>query len=82
MTGTSLPRVANTAKRVRVDRLRGGELVIGTSASGPYEGGPRRLAAPPQSAPEHSQRMAAYRLEWSDGGRLVYYGDTLVLIAR
>lgn len=74
--------MANTPKRVRVDRLRGDELVIGTGASGPYDGGPRRLAGPPQPAPEHSQRMAAYWLDWSGGGRLVYYGDTLVLIAR
>jgi hypothetical protein len=38
--------VAAEPKSVRVDRLRGSELVVGTAASGPYEGGPRRLAAP------------------------------------
>lgn len=71
-----------TAKRMRVDRLRGGELVIGTAASGLYGGGPRRLAGRPAEAPEHSQRTVAYWVNWSDGGRQVYYGDTLVLVAR
>lgn len=65
-----------------MDRLRGGELVIGTGPSGPYEGGPRRLVAPPVAAPEHSVRTVAYQLEWSGGGLQVYYGDTVVLVAR
>jgi hypothetical protein len=71
-----------TARAVRTDRLRGGELVLGTVASGAYEDGPRRLALRPVEAPEHSERTVAYWLEWSDGRRLVYYGDTLVLVAR
>lgn len=71
-----------TARNVRTDRLRGGELVIGTTASGPYEDGPRRLARRPIEEPEHSVRTVAYRLVWSDGLGPVYYGDTLVLVAR
>jgi hypothetical protein len=71
-----------TARTVRTDRLRGGELVIGTTASGPYEDGPRRLAERPTEAPEHSVRATAYWLAWTDGRRQVYYGDTRVLVAR
>lgn len=71
----------NSAKRIRVDRLRGGELVIGTAASGPYERGPRRLAGRPAEAPDHSVRTSAYWVEWSDGDRQVYYGDTVLLTA-
>jgi hypothetical protein len=71
-----------TPKAVRVDRLRGSELVIGTAASGPYEDGPRRLAAQPTSAPEHSVQREAFWVDWSGGGRQVYYGDTRLLVAR
>lgn len=65
-----------------MDRLSGRELVIGTGASGAYEDGPRRLAGKPWPAPEHSQRTTAYWVEWSGGDRQVYYGDTVVLVAR
>lgn len=74
--------MAKTPRTIRVDRLRGGELVIGTAASGLYEGGARRLAGQPEPAPEHSVRTAAYWVGWSAGGRQVYYGDTLLLVAR
>lgn len=74
--------MAADPKNVRVDRLRGGELVIGTRPSGPYTDGPRRLADRPKSAPEHSMRTVAYWLEWSGGDRQVYYGDTVLLVAR
>jgi hypothetical protein len=72
----------STAKRVRTDRLRGSELVIGTAASGPYEEGPRRLASQPTPAPEHSVQREAFWVAWSGGGRQVYYGDTVLLVAR
>ena len=65
----------------RVDQVRPGEIVTGTVASGAFADGSRVLAARTK-APEHSQRMTAWLCAWASGGHNVYYGDTLVEVAR
>jgi hypothetical protein len=63
----------------RTDMLSPGDVVVGTGPSGAYEGGPRMLQAM-ELAPEHAQRMTAYRLTWFDLGSQVYYGDTVLWV--
>jgi hypothetical protein len=65
----------------RADKARAGDLITGTRASGNYDTGPRRLDRR-EPAPEHSQRMEAYWLVWTDGTRLCYYGDTEVWLGQ
>lgn len=64
---------------IRTDRARAGDLITGTLASGNYPE-PRRVDAV-EDAPEHSKRMPAYWLVWTDGGRVCYYGDTEIWLA-
>jgi hypothetical protein len=73
--------VAAVSKLIRTDQTRPGDLILGTRASGDYENGPRRLDRL-EPAAEHSQRMQAYWLIWTDGSRLCYYGDTQVWLGQ
>lgn len=71
-------------KTIRTDQSRPGDLIAGTSASGNYEGGPKRLASRARAV-EHEKRsdmMAAYLLKWTNGTQNVYYGDTKILLAQ
>lgn len=68
-----------TAIYRRAEMLSPGDIVTGTGPSGDYEDGPRTVAAI-QPAPEHAVRMMAYRITWTDGDSLVYYGDTVCIV--
>lgn len=69
---------------IRTDRIRPGDLLAGTHASGNYEGGPRRVAKVIH-APEHEKRRdgtKAFWIVWTDDTELVYYADTQVWLAQ
>lgn len=68
-------------KTCRVDKLRDGDVVVGTGPSGPFADGPKLLSSR-TVALEHSQRTTAFTCEWAGGGRNVYYGDTEMLVQR
>lgn len=71
-------------KSIRTDKARPGDLIAGTGASGDYEGGPRRLADIVR-APREEKRTdgtKAYEVEWADGSKQVYYGDTALLLQQ
>ncbi len=62
----------------RTDELRPGAVVLGTAAGDTYPQ-PRTVVAR-TLAPEHSQRMAAYRITWDSANPQVYYGDMVVWV--
>lgn len=68
----------NMPPTCRTDALRPGTLVAGTAAGDTYPT-PRTVLAITR-APEHSQRMAAYRITWDNANPQVYYGDTLLYV--
>lgn len=62
----------------RADTLKRGDVVLGTARGDAYPV-PRKVLGS-DHVPEHSQRMAAYRLAWANAKAQVYYGDTVVWV--
>jgi hypothetical protein len=64
---------------VRVDELQGGETIRGTGPSGPYEDGPRVLERIAEAIPARPTQPE-YRLWFTDGRTLIYFGSTQVAL--